>query len=183
MLNSRNIKKSLNDVFGIAGRMPVLDQTTFWQYGVVLNSCGITNNKSLYSRKGTEKIIKIIKYDCGKPFFYANPPVNSATPSERILVAGCSSITDTIRIEDFLDNLNKTSKENFYLTKCRSIGAFWASFFGTEDFIGDSKRTIPKKIITNGHMRNYSRQGGETIGVEDRLKEIGENWMIEVEVI
>lgn len=65
------------------------------------------------------------------------------------------------------------------------VGAFWGSFFGEEDFLDDtSKITVPAAIIGTGNMRNYdSHNGGETLDVAERLREIAKDWEIPIYII
>ena len=64
------------------------------------------------------------------------------------------------------------------------VASFWENFFGQDDFLDSlDKVSVPRAIIGTGKMRNYNKYGGETLFVDDRLKEISNAWGIPIQII
>ncbi|MCK4552994.1 hypothetical protein KAT80_02220 [Candidatus Pacearchaeota archaeon] len=102
---------------------------------------------------------------------YADPPINSVNISDKLgktLIMGTNA---EIRA------LSELPLEKGNVRYCSKTYNFWASFFGTKDFIGEpEKRSLPAKIVSTGYIRHYDACGGSTEYVGDRLKEISEDW-------
>jgi len=61
---------------------------------------------------------------------------------------------------------------------CVKVGRFWPEFFAEENFLDFQSLSIPRKLITTGFMRNHSRGYGETLLVDERLKQISKEWEV-----
>jgi len=149
-------------------------------------------------------------------FFFEDPPVHFAYPSNRVLFTGTSSQLSSLY--DIIEELQASKGayrspllggdfrlpiiEGIYTEKlkrildeevvgngatpvyCSQMGDFWGTFFDRNDFLdGVEGRTVPRRLVATGEMRNYSYAGGETGDVAERLAEIAKKWRIPIDFI
>ncbi len=143
--------------------------------------------------------INNILYHNGMPesYFYADPPLQDYSRSNRILITGEPSRLYHLLINESLNplelsqefkiskdlaiRLKKAKKEDISLS-LRRISSFWESFFNEDNFL-DKPVSVPELMISTGFMRNYNYIGGETLNVGPRLREIAQRYQIDFELI
>jgi hypothetical protein len=129
-------------------------------------------------------------YGGGRVFFYSNPwespwasRLVALSTDTRILVAGTSF--EVRQLEPKEKELRITGEAhgifNSNITYASRLATFWEGFYNCENFLGKSQKpSLPALIITTGSMRNYGDAGGETLDVEERLREIANFYKIPI---
>lgn len=108
---------------------------------------------------------------------YQTPPVSQATVSDRVLLVGTRDDLNSM-MTSVLPELEK-HHPGTAVDVCTETAGFWQAFFASEDFLDAPENiTVPRALITAGNIQNYSRLDGETLHVEERLREIASGWRI-----
>jgi hypothetical protein len=108
--------------------------------------------------------------------FKYDPPVKATNRSNRVLIIGTS-----YEVAQLEKNLTIFDGEAVFESQTRN---FWQRFFGSDDYMNSQAAlTLPKRIVTTGHMRNSDAFDTYTVNASNRLNEIAAKWNIPIEYI
>jgi len=124
----------------------------------------------------------------GNPWAKYMASLKPKPDSPRVLITGRlgrSLCIDPLPPNLLLDINLRHGLKNVRLQFNRDIAYFWEKFYGAENFFTKEAQDIPSLILMDGsgEMKNYPREGGEWLKVDDRLKEIADFYRIPIEPI